>query len=792
MFTSVNYSRNVVVAPSPTIESLLFSGGRLLHLAYGLIAISLLAAAQSSLYAITPVTEVVAKTGDLVPHGDTTFGSVNAFTAPVLNNHGLAAFRAFLNNGKYGLFLGSGNHLRERLRTGDPAPGGVFYTLDAPALNDPGELLSISKPVSNTNLYDLVRSEPDSGVFSRLLAAGQPAPGGGNVSIPNIGQPPAFNQSGQAAFVANILNSGTNSAIYRTGANGSLVQIARLNQAVPGGNGQFGAFHTQRAIHLVLNEAGQVAFEAPLFNTSGGSVDNSGLYRGDGTTLVEIARAGQSPLPGGGTLLNFLGDTSPDLNDSGEVVFLSFNDYGGFDKFTIFKGSGGALTEIARSGETIPNSTDLFRFFDGYARINNAGQVAFIADITPVPSGGHIDSAIFRADGFAGHGIVVARAGQQTPNGIGIFSSLGANSFCLNNSGQIAFTAGLDIDLSNITPIEEHGIFFFDGTVLHQVAREHDPLLGSTISSLRLAGTMQTPSGGVAQAERSGLNDLGQIAFGFTLADGREGIAIWSSNPKGQLINISTRGSVQTGGNVMIGGLIITGTGPKTVLFRALGPTLAQPPFNVPGVLADPVLELHDASGAIIASNDNWQQAANASSIPTNRRPPNSAESAILIDLNPGRYTAIVRGVNNTTGNALVEAYDLDISGDSKLSNISTRGLVQTGAGVMIVGVIVQGPENANVVIRALGPTLGQPPISLPGALPDPILELRNAIGTLITSNDNWQDSQKPQIQALAFAPPNATESVIVAPLVPANYTAVVRGKNNTTGIALVEVYQSE
>ena len=738
-----------------------------------------------------PVTEVIVKTGDKAPKGDTTFGSVNAFTAPVLNNHGLAAFRAFLNNGKYGLFLGSGNHLRERLRTGDLAPGGAFYTLDAPALNDLGELLSISKPVSNTNLYDLVRSEPDSGVFSRLLAAGQPAPGGRNVSIANIGQPPAFNQSGQAAFVGSIPNSSISSAIYRTGAAGSLVTIAALNQTVPEGNGKFGAFHAERTTHLVLNESGQVAFEAPLFNTSGGSSDNSGVYRGDGTTLTKIARAGQS-VPGGGTLLNFLGDTSPDLNDSGEVVFRSQNDYAGFVKYAFLKGSGGALIEIARSGETIPNSTDLFRFFDGYARINNAGQVAFIADITPVPSGGHIDSAIFRADGFAGHGIVVARAGQQTPNGIGIFSSLGANSFCLNNSGQIAFTAGLDIDLSNNTPIEEHGIFFFDGTALHQVAREHDSLLGSTISSLRLAGTMQTPSGGVSQAERSGLNDLGQIAFGFTLADGREGVAIWSSNPKGQLINTSTRGSVQTGGNVMIGGLIITGTGPKTVLFRALGPTLAQPPFNVPGVLANPFLELHDASGAVIASNDNWQQAANAGSIPMNRRPPNSAESAILIDLNPGRYTAILRGVNNTTGNALMEAYDLDVSGDSRLSNISTRGLVQTGAGVMIVGVIVQGPENANVVIRALGPTLGQPPINLPGALPDPILELHDANGNLITSNDNWQDSQKPQIQALGFAPPNATESVIVAPLVPANYTAVVRGKNNTTGVALVEVYESE
>ena len=135
-----------------------------------------------------------------------------------------------------------------------------------------------------------------------------------------------------------------------------------------------------------------------------------------------------------------------------------------------------------------------------------------------------------------------------------------------------------------------------------------------------------------------------------------------------------------------------------------------------------------------------------------------------------------------------MEAYDLDVSGDGKLSNISTRGVVQTGDG----GVIVQGPENAKVVIRALGPTLGQPPINLPGTLPHPILELHNGNGTLLASNDNWQDSQKPQIQALAVAPPNATESVIVTTLVPADYTAVVRGKNNSAGIALVEVYESK
>jgi subtilisin-like proprotein convertase family protein len=258
------------------------------------------------------------------------------------------------------------------------------------------------------------------------------------------------------------------------------------------------------------------------------------------------------------------------------------------------------------------------------------------------------------------------------------------------------------------------------------------------------------------------------------------------------LDNISTRAFVQTGDHVMIGGVIISGTGAKTVLFRALGPTLAQSPFFLPQSLGDPVLELHDGSGAVIATNDNWEQAPNAVSIPAGLRPPNSSEAAILITLNPGSYTAIVRGANHTTGNALVEAYDLDVASGSTLGNISTRGEVQTGDGVMIAGVIVTGTELQQVLVRALGPTLAQPPFNVPGVLSDPTLELHDANGSVISTNDNWQDTQGPQIQATGLAPPNPAESAILAPLNPGQYTAIVRGLNHTTGVALVEVYALE
>jgi len=170
----------------------------------------------------------------------------------------------------------------------------------------------------------------------------------------------------------------------------------------------------------------------------------------------------------------------------------------------------------------------------------------------------------------------------------------------------------------------------------------------------------------------------------------------------------------------------------------------------------------------------------------TGKAPPNALESAILRSLAPGNYTAIVRGKNNTTGVALVEAYDLDQSISTTLTNISTRGFVNTGNNVMIGG-FISGNGAVNVIARALGPTLTQ--FGVPNVLADPTLELRDVNGTLIASNDNWKDTQQAEIQASGFAPPNAVESAIIVTRPAGNATAIVRGKNNTTGDALVEAY---
>jgi hypothetical protein len=273
--------------------------------------------------------------------------------------------------------------------------------------------------------------------------------------------------------------------------------------------------------------------------------------------------------------------------------------------------------------------------------------------------------------------------------------------------------------------------------------------------------------------------------------------------PTSYLGNISTRSLVQTGDNVMIGGFIVQGTQSKRVILRAIGPELTQ--FGIQNAMADPTLELHNAAGALIAFNDDWPITVIGGIITSDQTldilnsghaPRNPLESAIIADLPPGRYTAIVRGFDNTTGVALAEVYDLSPSNASILGNVSTRSFVQTGEDVMIGGFIVQGTESKNVIIRAIGPELSQH--GVPNFLADPTLELHNENGALIASNNDWQhtiiggiitQSQVQDIQNSGHAPTDPSESAIIANLPPGNYTAIVRGVNSTTGVALVEVY---
>ncbi|HSH39368.1 MAG TPA: hypothetical protein VK993_11335 [Chthoniobacterales bacterium] len=258
------------------------------------------------------------------------------------------------------------------------------------------------------------------------------------------------------------------------------------------------------------------------------------------------------------------------------------------------------------------------------------------------------------------------------------------------------------------------------------------------------------------------------------------------------LLNISTRLRVQTDDNVLIGGFIITGNTNKRVILRVVGPSLTSNGAPVAGRLGDPTLELFDANNKSVMFNDDWKDSPDRAEIENSGvRPSDDREPAIALTLAPGRYTAVVRGQSNSTGIAVVETYDRDNGADSKLANISTRGFVGTGDNVMIGGFIT-GNQNGGtrVLVRAIGPSLKS---RIAAAMDDPVLELKDQNGQTIRANDNWKDDQRQrlEIEETGAAPSDDAESALISTLNPGNYTAIVSGKNGTTGVGLVEVFNT-
>ena len=240
----------------------------------------------------------------------------------------------------------------------------------------------------------------------------------------------------------------------------------------------------------------------------------------------------------------------------------------------------------------------------------------------------------------------------------------------------------------------------------------------------------------------------------------------------------------------MIGGFIIKGNTPKKVVLRGLGPSLAS--FGISNFLADPYLELRGSSGALIRKNNNWKDDQRSEIEGTGFQPTNDLESVIVATLVPGAYTALLTGNGGTTGIGTVELYDMNLAADSELANISTRGFVQTGNQVMIAGFTLGSNNNSptDICVRGRGPSLSNSGLS--NVLADPTLELHNANGTIMVSNDDWESDPVSAADMIAngLALSDPKESGIYTSLAPpGQFTAVLAGKNGGVGIGLVEVY---
>jgi hypothetical protein len=387
--------------------------------------------------------------------------------------------------------------------------------------------------------------------------------------------------------------------------------------------------------------------------------------------------------------------------------------------------------------------------------------------------------------GFGGDGIYAANATVEIKNTIIAGNGTQDVSGELDSLGYNLIGNG---DGATVTPMTGDQI----GTATSPI----DPLLGPlqdnggpTETRALLAGSPAIDKGGAADGvvtdQRGRFRPVDAIAIPPAQDGDNSDIGAFEKQAA-QSLNISTRLQVLGGENILDAGFIITGTDPKRVLVRGIGPSLAA--AMVPNFLADPVLELHDST-SLLLTNDNWKDSQEAEIEATNLAPKNDAESALITTLEPGTYTAILSGKSGGTGIGLVEVYDLDSAAISTLANTSTRGLVSTGDNVMISGFILGAGEGVvdKVLVLALGPSLASAGVTNP--LEDPNLELHDGNGALIASNDNWRDSNEAEIEATGLAPTDDREAALLQSLPAGPYTAIVRGGEEQSGIALVEIF---
>ena len=357
-------------------------------------------------------------------------------------------------------------------------------------------------------------------------------------------------------------------------------------------------------------------------------------------------------------------------------------------------------------------------------------------------------------EGNAGQTVTVERIGgtdgavtvnYATSNGTATGgAACGGNVDFVNTSGTLSFAQGQTTQ-TFVVPI------CGDGTA------ESDETINITLSAPTGGATLGSPATGTIKILSTGA-------------------------PPNRFANISTRLRVETGENVLIAGFIIAGDQPKKVIVRGLGPTLPVPASEA---LADPVVALVPGNDGEVLFNDDWKDSQEQEIRATTIPPSNDLEAAIVATLPAGSNTVVLRGINGGTGIGLVEVYDLETGAPAQLANISTRGRVQTGDNVMIAGFIITGDTTARVLMRALGPSLADAGVS--DTLQDPTLELVDPQGNRI-GNDNWRDTQEEEI-ASVLPPDDDREAALIVTLPRGAYTAIVRGKNDTTGVALVEGY---
>jgi uncharacterized delta-60 repeat protein len=563
------------------------------------------------------------------------------------------------------------------------------------------------------------------------------------------------------------------------------------------------------AINLVaLQSDGKVLVVGPFTSVNGTTRNGVARLNSDGKLDSTFNPGAGISSPGNGAIYDL------QIDSGGKAVLA-----GGFDSFNnvtrhmiVRLNLDGSVDPTFDAGKNLVRQTispvadgiKRFSFYpDGQLVVIGYFQAGNRYDLARVAVDGTIDQT-FQAVGISNAAVAAQPDGRILIGDGGVNKNSGGLNR-LNADGQTDITFQASANRPTLIRLQPDGrILLLDFTLRRlnyggniDSAFRVPQIASGNSAAATLAGMELQPDGRILiYGSFNRVNGLPRTGVAWLLPDGsvdQTFVPDPSVIATGFARNFSTRLVLGTGEFVLIGGFIVDGASPKKVMIRAIGPSL--PTAGVPTPSADPRLSLRDSSGTEIAKNDNWQQtqiggvitSGQASEIQTSGLAPKSdREAAMIVSLAPGQYTAIVEDAAGQ-GTALVEMYDLDGSSATRVANISTRGNVGTGDNVMIGGAILGGTHPTEVLVRALGPSLTTSGII--SALQDPNLTLYNANGFLVGSDENWKDNQRSDIENTGAAPTDDREAAILAVLQPGNYTAVVRGKNGTTGIGLVEFY---